>query len=105
MRKHQAYERMRELGYYDPSRYLQKIEKKQDFQSQEARSQSVNNYNRNNQFNNGSKRPYMNNSPTIIQIISLIIVKIIKISLVIIKISLIIEINSITIVGDRIIII
>ena len=65
MKKHQAYERMRDIGYYETGRYLDRMTRNRDYQSHEARSQSVNNYdNKNNQFYSGSKRPYMNNSPT-----------------------------------------
>ena len=65
IKRHQAYERMREIGVYEPGRYLDRMTRNRDYQSQEARSQSVNNFdNKNNQFYSGSKRPYMINSPT-----------------------------------------
>ena len=52
---------MRDIGFYEPGRYLDRMTINRDYQSQEARSQSVNNYNnKNNQFLSGSKRPYMN---------------------------------------------
>jgi hypothetical protein len=53
IKRHQAYERMSDIGFYEPGRYLDRMTRNKDYQSQEERSQSVNNFdNKNNQFYN-----------------------------------------------------